>query len=58
MKHFYHKDDLSIWDRRTNDEIGSATTLENALLIIDALNDEYLLREKARLERDGREQRP
>ena len=57
MKHFYYKDDLSIWDRRTNEKIGGATTLENALLITDALNDEYLLREKVRLQGNGREQR-
>lgn len=58
MKHFYHKDDLSIWDRRTNEKIGGATTLENALLITDVLNDELLFREKARLQANRGEQRP
>ncbi len=57
MKPYYHKDDLSLWDRRTNDRIGSATTLENALLITDALNDEFLFGEKARLQGSGGEQR-
>lgn len=58
MKPYYHKDDLSIWDRRRNERIALCGTLENALLITDALNDEFLFREKARLQGSGTEQRP
>ena len=57
MKPYYYKDDLSIWDRRRNERIASTGTLENALLITDALNDEYQFREKARLQDGWREQR-
>lgn len=44
MKPYYYKDNLTVWDRRTNTQIAQANTLEYALLITDALNDEYQLR--------------
>lgn len=57
MKPYYYKDNLTVWDRRRNERIASCDTLENALLITDALNDEFLFREKAQLQGSGAEQR-
>lgn len=57
MKHYYYNDSLVIFNRRTAEVICRASTLENAILITDALNDEYLLREKARIQASGEEHR-